>query len=140
MSQAVGRSAMIAEKALELCGKKFRFHGRDPATGVDCIGLAELCLSGAGVDCEAPTGYSLRGGNLEQVSKFMALAGFTQLPPDSVLCEGDIVLVRPSPVQLHFMIRTQDGFVHAHAGLSKVSFCPGGAPWPILSIFRLLEN
>jgi len=130
----------MADKAMSLCGARFCLHGRDEETGLDCIGLARQCLLAGDFECDAPNGYSLRGGSEQSISEFMADTGFLRFPPESDLSEGDIVLVRPSPVQWHFLIRAQDGFVHAHAGLGKVVFCPGEAPWPIVSIFRLAED
>ena len=112
----------MADKAIALCGAPFCLHGRDEDSGLDCIGLAEQCLIAARFDCDVPNGYSIRGGS------------------DSGLCEGDIILARPSPVQWHFLIRAGDGFVHAHAGLGKVVYSPGAAPWPIAAIFRLAED
>ena len=129
----------MAEKAISLCGAAFRLHGRDELGGLDCIGLADQCLLAANVEGRTPNGYSIRGGSEQSINRFMADTGFERLPPESGLCEGDFVLVRPSPVQWHFLIRAQNGFVHAHAGLGKVIFCPGDAPWPIVSIFRLKE-
>ena len=130
----------MAEKAMSLCGAQFRLHGRDAETGLDCIGLADQCLFAADVDCGAPNGYSIRGGSEASIYEFMANIGFIRFEPVTPLCEGDIVLVRPSPIQWHFLIRAQDGFVHAHAGLGKVAYCPGESPWPIVSIFRLTED
>lgn len=130
----------MAEKAMSLCGAAFRLHGRDETGGLDCIGLADQCLLAADIDCGVPNGYSIRGGSEESIAAFMADIGFDRLAPESGLCEGDFVLVRPSPVQWHFLIRAKNGFVHAHAGLGKVVFCPGDSPWPIVSIFRLAED
>jgi hypothetical protein len=130
----------MAEKAMSLCGAAFRLHGRDEQCGLDCIGLADQCLAAAGVDCQMPNGYSIRGGSGEAINEFMADTGFNRFPPETKMSEGDFVLVRTSPVQWHFLIRAQNGFVHAHAGLGKVVFCPGDAPWPIVSIFRLKED
>ncbi|WP_417621162.1 peptidoglycan endopeptidase [Parasphingorhabdus sp.] len=130
----------MAEKAVSLCGARFCLHGRDETTGLDCIGLAAQCLIAARFQCDIPNGYSIRGGSEQAIGAFMAETGFERFPPTAELCEGDIVLVRPSPVQWHFLIRAQNGFVHAHAGLGKVVFCPGEAPWPIVSIFRLAED
>ena len=130
----------MADKAMSLCGAEFCLHGRDEQTGLDCIGLAEQCLIAARFECDVPNGYSIRGGSERAIAEFMEEAGFTRFPPDAGLCEGDIVLVRPSPVQWHFLIRAGNGFVHAHAGLGKVVHCPGDAPWPIASIYRLAED
>ncbi|MEO9599630.1 peptidoglycan endopeptidase [Parasphingorhabdus sp.] len=130
----------MAEKVVSLCGAPFCLHGRDEDIGLDCIGLALQCLIAGDFECDAPNGYSIRGGSEQSISAFMTETGFSRFPPESELCEGDIILVRPSPVQWHFLIRAKDGFVHAHAGLSKVVFCPGEAPWPIAAIFRLMED
>ena len=130
----------MAETAISLCGSAFRLHGRDAKEGLDCIGLADQCLRAADAGCRTPNGYSIRGGSVQTIADFMAGIGFERFSPASGLQEGDIILVRPSPVQWHFMIRADDGFVHAHAGLGKVVFCPGEPPWPIVSIFRLVEG
>ncbi len=130
----------MADKAISLCGAPFCLHGRDEDGGLDCIGLAQQCLIAARFDCDVPNGYSIRGGSEQAISEFMAEAGFERFPAESALCEGDIVLARPSPVQWHFLIRAGDGFVHAHAGLGRVVHCPGAAPWPIAAIFRLAED
>lgn len=140
MTQSRKMAKKMAEKAMSLCGLAFRLHGRDEKGGLDCIGLAEQCLLAVDFDCQAPNGYSIRGGAEESINDFMTNIGFQRFAAASELCEGDFVLVRPSPVQWHFLVRAKDGFVHAHAGLGKVVFCPGDAPWPIVSIFRLVED
>lgn len=136
----INRSATIAEMALQLCGTDFRLHGRSADHGLDCVGLTAQCIDAADLTCEIPTGYSIRGGSVEQISEVMTLAGFAVVPRDDPLCEGDIVLVRPSPIQWHLMVRTEGGFVHAHAGLGQVVFTPGDPQWPIDAIFRILES
>ncbi|GAA0488428.1 hypothetical protein GCM10009096_34200 [Parasphingorhabdus litoris] len=133
-------SGMIAEMALQLCGSDFRLHGRSADHGLDCIGLAAQCLAAAGIQCDIPTGYSIRSGSVEQIEEAMSLAGFTALSPGNPEQEGDIILVRPSPIQWHLMVKTEDGFVHAHAGLGQVVFTPGATQWPIEKIFRLTER
>lgn len=134
------RSATIAEMALQLCGTDFHLHGRRADHGLDCIGLAAQCLGAADVICDVPTGYSIRGGSVAQISAVMTQAGFTAVPPSESLREGDIVLTRPGALQWHLMVKTDGGFVHAHAGLGQVVFTPGEAPWPIKQIFRILES
>ncbi len=134
------RSAIIAEMALQLCGTDFRLHGRSADHGLDCIGLAAQCLGAADMACDVPNGYSIRGGSAEQISEVMKLAGFDAVSPNEALREGDIALARPSPIQWHLMIKTEGGFVHAHAGLGQVVFTPGPTQWPIEQIFRILES
>ena len=135
------KSEIIANQARQHCGADFRLHGRDSEHGFDCIGLAADCLVGAGINCEIPTGYSMRSGTLEQFIEAMVLAGFAQmLSNEERIIEGDVILVRPSPLQWHLMIKSGDGFVHAHAGLGKVTFSPGKPQWPVIAIFRMMEN
>lgn len=134
------RPSMIAEMALQLCGSDFRLHGRSADHGLDCIGLAAQCLGAADISCDVPTGYSIRGGSAAQIEEVMLLAGFAALSADAALREGDIALARPSPVQWHLMVKTDGGFVHAHAGLGQVVFTPGPPQWPIAKIFRILES
>ncbi|MFT6008686.1 MAG: hypothetical protein ACI9TB_001922, partial [Parasphingorhabdus sp.] len=88
----------MADKAMALCGAPFCLHGRDEATGLDCIGLAQQCLIAGRFECDVPNGYSIRGGSERSISEFMAETGFERFPPETFLREGDIVLVRPSPV------------------------------------------
>ena len=130
---------MLAEEALQLCGTGFRLHGRDVKHGIDCVGLAALCAKAANLETVVPDGYSIRGGNISHISDLMDQAGFGSLAAQEKPQVGDILLVQISPVQLHFMIRADDGYVHAHAGLRKVVFSPGPCPWPILHIFRIME-
>ncbi len=47
-----------------------------------------------------------------------------------------LALVRPGPLQLHLMIGTGAGFVHAHAGLGRVVEMPGVSPWPVIGWWR----
>ncbi len=133
-------SAIIAAMALQLCGTDFRLHGRSADHGLDCVGLTAECLDAADITCDVPTGYSIRGGSAEQIEELMLLAGFAALPPNTSLQEGDIVLVRPGPLQWHLMVKAEGGFVHAHAGLRQVVFAPGAVQWPIEIIFRIVEN
>lgn len=133
------RSDVLAEQAVSLCGTDFRLHGREARTGLDCIGLTNLCLLAAGFECDVPTGYSVRSGNIQTIIETMRQAGFSEIPNAEAPQEGDVILVRPSSIHLHFMICTEGGFVHAHAGLRKVVFSPGQCPWPILHILRVLE-
>jgi len=134
------KPGVIAEAAMKLCGADFHLHGRDAEHGLDCIGVAAQCLDAAGIDCDVPSGYSIRSGTIDHFSQTMKLAGFEDISPKQALVEGDIILARVSPVQLHMLIRASDGFVHAHAGLGKVAYSPGEAPWPIVRVFRFCDD
>ena len=117
----------VAARARTAVDARFRLHGRDPATGLDCVGLAAFAF---GLD--APTGYALRGGD----------AGAVAARLDAVLARadrdarGDLILMRTGPGQLHLGVRTEAGFIHADAGLRRVVERPGAPPWPILGCWR----
>ena len=50
-------SGALAEAALGLLGVPFRLHGRDPATGLDCVGLVAEALRRAGRRPDASPGH-----------------------------------------------------------------------------------
>lgn len=118
-----------------MVGVPFRLHGRDPATGLDCVGLAALALAAGGVRVAVPSGYGLRGGDARAVA---AVLGGVMRPGDGERA-GDLLLVRPGPGQLHFGIRTEGGLVHADLGLGRVVERPGAVAWPVLGAWRAGE-
>jgi murein DD-endopeptidase / murein LD-carboxypeptidase len=113
--------------ARAVLGARFRLHGRDPATGLDCVGLAALATG-----LEAPTGYALWSGDASAAAAWLdaRLTRVGQAGP------GDVMLLRSGPGQLHLAIRTETGFVHADAGLRRVVERPGAPPWPIVASWR----
>ena len=125
----------VAEAALAAVGAKFRLHGREPATGLDCVGLAAWALRAGGFAGEVPTGYALRGGDADAVAALL----------DGCLARTDeagaaLLLMRTGPGQLHLGIRTEHGLVHADAGLRRVVLRPGAPPWPVLGCWRVGES
>lgn len=126
----------LAEAAASFLGTRFRLLGRDPATGLDCIGLVDASLRAIGRDPVSPRGYRLRNSDVGRWMVCAPLSGFK-----NVLSErepGDLVLYSPGPVQHHLAIVESDGlFIHAHAGLRRVvrqSLC---LPDPFLAHWRL---
>lgn len=114
-------------RARALVGAPFRLHGRDPAFGLDCVGLAALAHRCAAV----PTGYALRGGDADAVGRTIRALGFVQR--HAALRAGDMLLLRPGPVQLHLGLWTGASLIHADAGVGRVVETPGPPRWPILS-------
>jgi murein DD-endopeptidase / murein LD-carboxypeptidase len=127
MALTLGES--VAQAAQALRGTPFRLHGRNPATGIDCVGLVLLALRGAGRQLDEPVPYTICGAQRNHIAALMGTAGLTPVHTERA---GDIVLVRSGPMQLHLMIAIRLGHVHAHAGLGRVVEMPGESPWPIL--------
>jgi lipoprotein Spr len=123
----------IVAAARALAGTPFRLHGRSPATGVDCVGLALLSARAAGLNVEQPPPYRLHAGPTPPVEIWMHAAGFVAA---RLACAGDIVLVRISALQPHLVIDAGDGVIHAHAGLGRVVIMPMPAEWRELSRWR----
>ena len=120
------------ERARSFVGCRFRPQGRDEATGLDCIGLIAAVFR---IPAEQiPGDYGLRGAAFARIRNglskwFRALdAGRTQA--------GDVLLFAVAPDQPHVAIRTENGFVHAHAGQKRVVETPGAACWPLIGAFR----
>ncbi|NYD91591.1 peptidoglycan endopeptidase [Sphingomonas melonis] len=128
----MAEGAAVAAAALALVGAPFRLHGREPASGLDCIGVIVAALRAAGWAGAVPSGYALRGGDPATV-----IARF-----DAVLARGggdaagDVLLFRVGPGQLHGAVRAGRGIVHADAGLRRVVERPGAADWPLLGAWR----
>jgi cell wall-associated NlpC family hydrolase len=129
--------AALADAAAALAGSRFRLHGRDPATGLDCVGLLAAALAAIGRPARLPTGYALRACELTGLDGIVAASGFADCA--DAPSPGDVVLVRPGPAQHHLAIVLRgDRFVHAHAGLRRVVIAPAPLAWPILRRWRLL--
>jgi murein DD-endopeptidase / murein LD-carboxypeptidase len=115
--------------ALALVGAQFRLHGRDPATGLDCVGVIALATGRP-----APTGYALRGVDPARVRGLIEAAGLRAVQDAA---PGDVMLMRTGPAQLHLGVLTARGLVHADAGLRRVVERPGRPDWEILGQWRL---
>ena len=126
----------FADEAEQLEGAHFRLHGRNPATGLDCIGLASCALRRAGGTGSAPSGYLLRNTDISHHLAELVPAGFVPVAGEAM--RGDILLVRPGPAQQHLLIALgQNRFIHAHAGLRRVVIQAGLSGWPVLHHWRL---
>lgn len=129
----------LAAAATGLIGTRFRLGGRDPAQGLDCIGLLQAALTRCGRTVALPHGYTLRINNLSAWLPDPERLGFA--PTEGPAQAGDVVLCQPGPAQFHLAIRAAPtGWIHAHAGLRKVvrqSELPDG---PILHHWRLAPS
>lgn len=119
-------------KARALVGTKFRPQGRDPAIGLDCVGLVRhvFALPPSAVS----RNYRLNGDH--------SIAIFEQLGRwfESVSCDeaepADVLVCAVSGRQQHLAMDCVRSFIHADAGLRRVVNVPGKPPWPILARFR----
>ncbi|PXW78144.1 hypothetical protein C7451_103252 [Blastomonas natatoria] len=121
----------LAEAAHGLVGCTFRFHGRDPATGLDCVGVLAAALERVGRSVDAPIAYRLRGGCLDRFDDWASSCGLTEVEDVRPDRPGDILLCEPNSGQFHVMIIGMGLLVHAHAGLGRVVASPLPVPWPI---------
>lgn len=131
---------LFAEAAAGLVGCPFRLHGRDPATGLDCVGLIAAALEGAGMMARLPTGYRLRAATAPDLAQIAGEHGF--VPISGTVEAGDILLTRPAAAQLHFAIAGpgRDQFVEAHAGLGRVVIRPGPLSGPVIQHWRMIPQ
>ena len=107
------RAERVVAAARATVGARFRPHGRDPALGMDCVGVAAWALSAGGYRGRVPAGYALAAGEAAIAPEM--LAGLAACAGDA---PGDLLLCRAGG-GLHLAIATDAGFVHADAGLRR---------------------
>ena len=129
----------FAIAAEALVGAPFRLHGRDPLTGLDCVGLIEAALLQTGRKVRLPRAYSLRSRRIEGLAPIAHSCGFAAATESAQ--PGDVLLLRPGPCQFHFAIQGTAGrLVHAHAGLGRVVMGLVPDEWPQAGRWRLCET
>lgn len=129
-------ASRFACEAEQLVGTPFRLQGRDPRTGLDCIGLAACALERSGISAVSPEGYSLRNLSITDWLACAYRSGFE--PVTGERQRGDLLLVCPGPAQHHLLIALgAECFIHAHAGLRQVVVQRGLSGWPVIKHWRL---
>lgn len=121
-----------AKRARALLGARFRAQGREPKTGLDCVGL--LIVAFRLESEQIRRDYRLRGDHRRELvgallQHFRRVSRRSRRP-------GDVLLMEVGPGQLHLAIQTPAGFVHADAGLGRVVETPGEPRWRLLAAFR----
>lgn len=128
----------LAEAARALTGCPFRLHGRDPVTGLDCVGVVLASLSTIGRGGAFLGDYALRMRSVATLAGNAHSFGFA--PADGVWQAGDLLLFVPGQHQHHLGIATTAGaIVHAHAGLRKVVEAPAAPEWRTIGHWRLTD-
>ena len=117
------------DRARLAIGTRFRLHGRDPQSGLDCVGLIAFAYDRADV----PTGYSLRGGTPEGWAAL--LDGFAARRAGAAEA-GDILLLHAGPAQFHLGLWSGTSLIHADAGLRRVVELPGWPVWPVVGVWH----
>ena len=126
----------LATSALALVGAPFRLHGREPATGLDCVGVLAAALAACGRAPQLPNGYVLRSRILPELRGYVVGNGLA--PAGGPPAPGDVLLARAGPGQVHLLIAVgNEHFVHAHAGLRRVICGHLPANWPVLRHWRI---
>lgn len=127
----------FAAAAEKLVGSPFRFRGRDPATGVDCIGLVATSLSAIGREVPPLPQYQMRNLDRARFESLLGPLGFyaSRAGPERA---GDLILLRPSAAQWHLAVIGISGrLIHAHGGLGRVVASPPPLAWPHVARWRL---
>jgi len=133
----------LAVAAEALVGARFRLHGRDPATGLDCVGVLEVALRDAGLPCPLPSTppftYALKMRDVGACVRQAGAWGFA--PAGGPVLPGDVLLFHLGPCQYHLVIAARGGgFVHAHAGLRRVIHAARLPEWPLEGHWRIAPH
>lgn len=131
----------IAAAAQRLLGVPFRLHGRDPAIGIDCVGLVLLSVRAAGFQVAEPPPYRVRGGHATPAMRWLETLGLDRADTKAA---GDIILADVSPIQTHLLIDCGPdcggAMIHAHAGLGRVVEMAWPAQWRLVSRLRVAQG
>jgi cell wall-associated NlpC family hydrolase len=128
----------LARGAAALLGVPFRLHGRDPAVGLDCMGLVEAAMTLAGRAVRLPRDYTLKLRSIERFAGAARQAGLVVAMGKPAA--GDVLLLHVGPCQYHLGILGMDGaLIHAHAGLRRVVTSPL-LPGDIMDRWRLPDS
>lgn len=131
-------AARFAGAAEALVGTPYRMHGRDPATGLDCVGVVTFASHRAGRRLTAPNGYALRGLDRRRLIPLASRNGLEAVT--GPILRGDILAGIPGPGQLHLAVAMgAHAIVHAHAGLRRVVLQPL-TDWPSAGHWRFTEH
>lgn len=126
----------LGQAAESLVGTPFKVRGRDPRTGVDCIGMLCAALEIIGRDPPVLPTYAMRNIDRARFEPLLVQLGLE--PTQGSLQPGDIVLLHPSAAQYHIAIIGSSGrIIHAHASLGCVVASPPVVLWPIEARWKL---
>ena len=128
----------LAKAAEDLVGCRFRLRGRDPATGLDCVGVVAAALGKLGRSAAFPQNYALRNRDIDRAFALAPCCGLIEANGEQRA--GDVILLEVGVCQYHVAICVKGGFVHAHAGLRKVVRSPERPDGKVLGHCRLQQS
>lgn len=129
----------LADAARGLVGAPYRHNGRDPATGLDCLGVLGAALAAIGRAAPLPARNAMHRRGDPDVEAIAEACGLVDA--SGLSTPGDVLLVRCSPLQLHLLLAVSaNRFVHAHAGLRRVVLGPCDPAWSIVGHWRLTPS
>jgi cell wall-associated NlpC family hydrolase len=109
---------MLAAAARACVGARFRLQGRNPATGLDCIGLVIWSAQRCGLTLPDASDYLL-SDTPARLDAALLQASLKQIDP-RVLAAGDMVRLLSGGQPLHLAIYGDATLIHADARLRKV--------------------
>jgi cell wall-associated NlpC family hydrolase len=122
----------IIRRARSLAGSPFRPQGRDPQTGLDCVGLILRVFQ---IDAtHVRRDYRLRGEHLSELDE--TLSNHFERVPAAMKAAGDVLLCRVRQGQAHLAIECGGSIIHADAKLRRVVERRGSCAWPVIAAFR----
>ena len=129
----------LADAAIDLIGCRFRLHGRDPATGLDCVGVVAAAMAATGANPQTPIGYGLRNLAVGHWLHFAARSGL-EVSPGPVRT-GDVLLIALGHCQHHLAVAADESsVVHAHSGLRQVVRQPLEPAWQVCAKWRVVPQ
>lgn len=130
------RPARLAAAASGFIGTPFRLQGRNPACGLDCIGLVLASLAEVGIKVALPADYRARRRSFAIPRDALLAAGLVEATGRPRA--GDLLLLQTGPVQAHAAVSLTPGeIIHAHASLKRVVRSPLPDSWAVLAIWRI---
>jgi murein DD-endopeptidase / murein LD-carboxypeptidase len=124
--------ACAVTRARGLVGVRFRPQGRDPATGLDCVGVVLQVFE---IPAErVRRDYRLTGNRANEIEA--ELSRYFEPVRRTESRAGDVVLCSLRTGQLHLAVHCGCSFVHADARARRVVEMPGAPQWRILGTYR----
>lgn len=119
-------------RAEALIGTPFRLQGRDPASGLDCVGL--VLKSFALCEERFPRAYSLARHSLIEMDD-CARSCFRRVARTQAR-RGDVLVFKVGERRLHVALHAGDRFIQADAAIGRVVERPLPAEWPLMRVYR----